>query len=155
LRQLQACVLLQALDVDQGTHKLGVQQSLIGQSLDVLGGVRVNMLQRAGKLVIESLDERDNAAGNAEDLARTDRGQLLVVLPFLGVLNDNNLRGVLENLEKLAKLLVRTGTCQYCNTRVVSWATYSFHCSWFMWLAVPDVKSKRVEMRVSRTRIRW
>jgi hypothetical protein len=111
LRQLETCVLLQALNVDQGTHKLSVQQRLVGQSLDVLSSVRVDVLQRAGKLVVEPLHERYDAARNAEDLASTDRGQLVVVLPLFGVLNDNNLRGVLENLEKLAKLLVRTGSC--------------------------------------------
>jgi hypothetical protein len=108
LRQLQACVLLQALDVDQSTHKLRVQQSLIRQPLNVLGSVGVNVLQRAGKLVIEPLNKGDNAAGNAEDLVTTDRGQLVVVLPLFGILNDHNLGGVLEDLEKLAELLVRT-----------------------------------------------
>jgi hypothetical protein len=71
--------------------------------------VRVNVLQRAGELVVEPLDEGYNAAGNAEDVAIANRWQLVVVLPFLGVLDDNNLVGVLENLEELAELLVRTG----------------------------------------------
>jgi hypothetical protein len=70
--------------------------------------VGVNVLQRAGELVIEPLYKRHNAARNAEDFASTNRGQLVVVLPLFGVLDDDNLVGVLENFEKLAKLLVRT-----------------------------------------------
>jgi hypothetical protein len=67
LWQLEAGVLLQALNVDQGTHKLGVQQGLVCQSLDVLGCVGVDVLQRTCKLIIEPLNERHNAAGDAED----------------------------------------------------------------------------------------
>jgi hypothetical protein len=111
LWQLQARVLLQALNVDQRTNKLGVQQSLVCQSLDVLGSVGVDMLQRAGKLVVKPLHERDNTAGNAEDRASLDRGQLVIVFPLLGVLYDDNLLGVLENLQQLAEFLVRAVTC--------------------------------------------
>jgi hypothetical protein len=99
LWQLQAGVLLQALDVDQRTHKLGVQQCLVRQSLDILGSVRVDVLQRAGKLVVEPLYERHDTAGNAEDGASLDRGQLVIVLPLLGVLDDDDLLGVLKNLQ--------------------------------------------------------
>lgn len=106
--QLQARVLLQALDVDQGTHKLGVQQGLVCQTLNVLGCVGVDVLQRTCELVVEPLNERHNTAGNAEDRALFDRGQLVIILPLLGVLDDDNLLGVLEDLEELAELLVRT-----------------------------------------------
>lgn len=110
LRQLQAGVLLQALDVHEGAHQLGIQQRLVGQPLNVLGRVRVNVLERASELVIEPLDKGNNASWDAEDLARCDGRQLLVVLPLLGVFNDNNLVAVLEDLEQLAKLLVGPGT---------------------------------------------
>ena len=111
LGQLEALVGLKALDVDQGAHKLGVQGALVGQTLDVLGRVGIDVLERAGELVIEPLHEGHNAAGNAEDLARVDGGELLIVLPLLGVLNNNNLVAVLEDLEKLAKLLVGAVGC--------------------------------------------
>jgi hypothetical protein len=111
LWQLEARVLLQALNVDQGTHELGVQQGLVGQPLDVLGCVGVDVLQRAGELVVEPLDKGHDAAGDAEDLAFANRGQLVVVLPLLGVLDDDNLVVVLEDLEQLAVLLVRAGIC--------------------------------------------
>jgi hypothetical protein len=74
LWQFQACILLEALNVDESTHKLSVQQGLVGQSLDVLGCVGVNVLQRAGKLVVKPLDKGHNAARNAEDGALLDRG---------------------------------------------------------------------------------
>jgi hypothetical protein len=57
LWQLEAGVLLQALDVDEGTHKLSVQQSLVGQPLNVLGSMGIDVLQRARQLVIEPLDK--------------------------------------------------------------------------------------------------
>jgi hypothetical protein len=109
LWQLEAGVLLQALDVDEGTHKLSVQQSLVGQPLNVLGSMGIDVLQRARQLVIEPLDERYHAAGDAEDLARVDWGQLVVVLPLFGVLDDDNLLCVLEDLQKLAEFLVGPG----------------------------------------------
>jgi hypothetical protein len=89
LGQLKALDVLEVLDVDEGAHKLCVQ----------------------GTLVIEPLGEGHDAAGNAEDLARSDGGRLLVVLPLLGVLNDNDLIAALEDLQKLAELLVGAVTC--------------------------------------------
>lgn len=113
LGQLKALDLLEVLDVDQSADKLGVQGALVGQALNVLGRVGVDVLERAGELVIEPLDKGDDAAGNAEDLAGGDGGDLLVVLPLLGVLDDNNLVAGLEDLEQLAKLLVGAVTCQF------------------------------------------
>lgn len=108
LRNLQALPLLQAVDVDRCAHKLGVQRTLVGEALDVLGCMGVDVLQGASKLVVEPLHERDNAAGDLEELALLDDGGLLVVLPLLSALDNNNLLAVLEDLEKLAKLLVGT-----------------------------------------------
>lgn len=108
--QFEAGVLLEVLDVDQSTHKLSVQQSLVRQSLDIFGSVRVDVLQGAGELVVEPLNERYDAAGNAEDLALCDGRQLLIILPLFGVLDDNNLLGVLEDLKEFAELLVRTAS---------------------------------------------
>jgi hypothetical protein len=117
--------------------------------------VRVDVLERAGELVVKSLNEGYDAAGNAEDLAGFDVGQLLVVFPLLGVLDDDNLIAVLENLEELAELLVGPVWLLVPCSRKVLQNTHSFHWSWCMWLAVPEVMSKRVEMRVNRTRILW
>ena len=68
----------------------------------------VDVLQRASKFVVKPLNKGNDASWDAEDLARCDSGQLLVVLPLLGVLNDNNLVAVLEDLEELSEFLVRT-----------------------------------------------
>jgi hypothetical protein len=106
LWKVKALLLLQALDVDQCAHKLGVQRALVCETLNIFGRVGVDVLKRAGELVVEPLDKRDNAAGNAEDLALVDCGCLLVVLPFLGVLDDNNLVAGLENLQQFTELLV-------------------------------------------------
>lgn len=108
--QFEARVLLEVLDVDQGTHKLSVQQSLVRQSLNVFGSVWVDVLQGAGELVVEPFNERYDAAGNAEDLALCDVRQLLIILPLFGVLDDDNLLGVLEDLKEFAELLVRTAS---------------------------------------------
>jgi hypothetical protein len=111
LGQLEALVGLEALDVDQSAHKLGVQGALVGETLDVLGRVGVDVLERAGKLVVEPLDKGDDAAGDAEKLAGGDGGELLVILPLLSVLNNDNLLAALEDLEKLGKLLVGAASC--------------------------------------------
>lgn len=67
------------------------------------------MLERTSELVIEPLNEGNDASWDAEDLAGRDGRQLLVILPLLGVLNDDNLLAVLENLQELSKLLVGPG----------------------------------------------
>jgi hypothetical protein len=74
--------------------------------------VGVNVLQRAGELVVEPLYKGHNAARDAEDLALLNRGQPVIVLPLFGILNHDNLVGVLKDLEELAKLLV--GTDVHC-----------------------------------------
>jgi hypothetical protein len=109
LGQLEASILLQALDVDQGAHELGVQQGLVRQALDVLGRVWVDVLQRARELVVQAFNVRNDAAGDAEDLAGCDGRELVVVLPLLGVLDDDDLGRVLEDLQQLAELLVGAG----------------------------------------------
>lgn len=115
----------------------------------------IDLLERASKLVIKPLDERHNAARNLEDLALLDDGRLLIVLPLFGALYNDNLVALLENLEKFAELLIGTREMSVKATLIVDKKTHSFHCSWCMWLAVPEVRSKRVEIRVKRTRTRW
>jgi len=70
--------------------------------------VRVNVLEGTGELVIEPLDKGNDASRDAEDLARCDGRQLLVILPLLGVLDDDNLFAVLKNLQELSELLIGT-----------------------------------------------
>jgi hypothetical protein len=74
--------------------------------------VGVDLLKRAGELVIEPLNERDNAAGNLENLALLDNGRLLIVLPLLSTLDNNDFLALLEDLKELAKLLVGAGKGQ-------------------------------------------
>lgn len=131
LRDVKTLPFLEALDVDHCADKLSVQGALVCETLDILRCVRVDVLERAGKLVIEPLDKRDNAAGDLEELAVLDDGCLLVVLPLLGTLNNDNLLAVLKDLEKLAKLLVGAKTCQqgysFFFEENNNGATHSFH----------------------------
>lgn len=113
LRKFNALPLLQALNVDHSAHELSVQGALVCKALNILGGVRVDLLERAGQFIIEPLNERDDAAGNLEELTLLDNRCLLIVLPFFSTLNDNNLLALLENLEELAELGVGTARCQY------------------------------------------
>lgn len=115
LRDLEALPLLEALNVDRCAHKLSVQRTLICEALDVLGCMRVDVLKRAGELVIEPLDKGNHAARNLEDLPILDGGRLLVILPLLGALNDDDLVAGLEDLQKLAKFLIGPSKCQQMN----------------------------------------
>lgn len=72
LWQVQAWVLLQILDVDESPYELGVQERFIRQSLYILGCVWVDVLQRAGKFVVEALDEGHNGTRDTENLALCD-----------------------------------------------------------------------------------
>lgn len=121
LWDLETFLLLQALDVDHGAHKLSVQGTLICETLDVFGCVRINVLEGTSELIVEPLDERHNAAGDLEDLALLNDGCLLIVLPFLSVLDDNNLLAVLECLKQLAELLVSPANCQQTRYHNEDW----------------------------------
>jgi hypothetical protein len=57
LWEFQLSVGLQALYVDESTDKLGVKESLVGQTLDVLSSVRVDVLEGASELIVEPLNE--------------------------------------------------------------------------------------------------
>lgn len=106
LWKLKIFPLLQALDVDHGAHKLGVQGALVCETLDVLSCVGIDVLERTSKLVIEPFDEGDYAARDLEQLTLLNDGCLLIVLPLLGALDDDNLLALLKDLEELAELLV-------------------------------------------------
>lgn len=70
------------------------------------------MLERTCELVVEPLNEGGNASGDLEDLLRGDGRQFLIVFPFLGVLDDDNVLVGLKNLEKLGKIAL-------CTTRML------------------------------------
>ena len=101
LAQFQGTVLLEALRVHQSADKSNVEGGFISQTLDILGGVRIDVLERAGELIIEPLGKGHDAAGDLEDLARGNGWQLLIILPFLGILDNDNVTGVLEDLKQL------------------------------------------------------
>lgn len=63
------------------------------------------MLEGSSEFIVEPLDEGDDAAGDAEDLARGDGGEFLVIIPLLGVFDDYDLLGVFEQFEELLELL--------------------------------------------------
>ena len=105
-------LLLELLDVYQRANKRSVQGALVGQAVDVLGRMRVDVLERTGQLVVEPLDERNDAARDLEDLALGDGGLLVIVFPLLGTLDHDNLLGALERLQELVELLLCAGICQ-------------------------------------------
>lgn len=91
--------------------------------------MRINVLERPSELVIEPLHKRHNTTRNLEDLSRSDGGLLIVIFPLFSTLNDDNLFGSLERLQKLVELLLcarnELATIPVYNTN----QTYSFHCS--------------------------
>lgn len=109
LWEVETFPLLQALNVDHRAYKLSVQRTLVRKALDIFSRVGVDVLKRAGKLIVKPLNEGDNAAGNLEELTFLNGRCLLVILPLLSVLDNDNLFAVLENLQKLAELLVGPG----------------------------------------------
>jgi hypothetical protein len=69
----------------------------------------VDVLERTCELVIEPLDEGCHASGDLEDLLIGKGRELLVILPLLCVLNNNDVPVVLENLEQLGEVLLSPG----------------------------------------------
>jgi hypothetical protein len=52
--------------------------------------VRVNLLKSACELVVQSLNKRDNTAGDLESSAGFDGGLLVVVFPLLRAFDNDN-----------------------------------------------------------------
>jgi hypothetical protein len=92
------------------------------------------VLEGARELVVEALNEGYDASRDAEDLAGLDVRQLLVVLPLLGVLDDDDLAALLEDLEELAELLVGAmrllvqNTCRWSG--ILTASTGPGACGW-------------------------
>ena len=61
---LQFRILGQTFNVDQAFDDIGVESAFICQSLNVLGRVRIDVLQRACKLIVKSFDKRHDATRN-------------------------------------------------------------------------------------------
>lgn len=72
---LGAIVLLpEPLNVQLRPYDASVESRLIREPLNIVGGVGVDVLKSAGELVVETLDEGSNAAGDLEGLARRNGG---------------------------------------------------------------------------------
>lgn len=106
LWSVDGLVLGNGLDVDLSADDAVVEGALIGKSLDVLSGVWVDVLEGTGKLVVESLDKRDNRSWDLHGLALNGNWCLLIILPLLGILNDDVIWVVLEDGQKGLKLLL-------------------------------------------------
>jgi chemotaxis protein histidine kinase CheA len=101
LGDLKRVILSEVLVVEEATEDDVVESTLVLQSLDVLGGVRVDALEGADELVIKTLDVRDNAARDLDVLLTLLQGRgLVIVVPLLSVLDNNIVVVVLEDLEK-------------------------------------------------------
>jgi hypothetical protein len=101
LGDLKRVILSEVLIVEQATEDDVVESTLVLQSLDVLGSMRVNALEGADELVIKTLDVRDNAARDLDVLLTLLQGRgLVVVVPLLSVLDNDIVVVVLEYLEK-------------------------------------------------------
>lgn len=101
LGDLKRVILSEVLIVEQATEDDVVESTLVLQSLDVLGSMRVNALEGADELVIKTLDVRDNAARDLDVLLTLLQGRgLVVVVPLLSVLDNDIVVVVLEDLEK-------------------------------------------------------
>ena len=105
LGDLEGGILAEVLVVEKATEDGVVEGALVGQAVDVLGGVGVDGLKRAGELIIETLNERDNAAGNLEVLlALRDGGEMVIVIPLLSALNNDVVLLRLEDLQERGKV---------------------------------------------------
>lgn len=105
LGDLEGSILAEVLVVKKTTEDDVVEGALIGQPVDVLGGVGIDGLERAGELVIETLNERDNAAGDLEVLLTLgDGGEMVIIIPLLSALNNNVVLLLLEDLQERGKV---------------------------------------------------
>lgn len=64
------------------------------------------MLKRPRKFIVKSLNERNDTARNREQLALFNFWLLVVVLPLLGALDDDDIRVLVENCKKCSEFLV-------------------------------------------------
>lgn len=91
---------LDLLEVDLGLDDSLVDLLLVLEAIDVLSGVRVDVLKALGELVVEAVDERDDAAADDDGGLRVGRGALDGIVVVGGALLDDV--GALggENLEE-------------------------------------------------------
>ena len=105
LGHLELRVVLEVLHVEHRPDNVGVESALFHQPINVLHGVGIDMLQGSGKFVVEPLHEGDDAAGNPKHLPWCRHRLFLVVLPLLGILENDHFGVCAEKLEQLSKLL--------------------------------------------------
>lgn len=107
LVDLQTLVLAKHLVVQLCLEDEIVQRALISQALNVLGCVRVDVLERSGQLIVKTLDERHHAARNLDVLLAFGQDRRhIIVLPLLGILNNNVLAVLVQSAQKLRDFLL-------------------------------------------------
>lgn len=97
--------LLHLLEVDLSGDDGGVDGPLVLETVDVLAGMRVEVLEALGELVVEAVDKRDDATANDNDRLLL-RGSALLVLLVVGRNFANGVGGVLvKDVEESVELL--------------------------------------------------
>ena len=85
---------------------MSIKRLFVAQPLDILGSVRIDMLQRSRELVIKPLDHGNDAARDFECFTSYRLRWLLIIFPFLGILEDHHVTVALKLLEKSAVFLL-------------------------------------------------
>lgn len=101
------------------TNKVGVranndsvEANLILEAVDVVGSVRVNVLERLGELVVQAVNEGNNGSLNEHGLAVL-RDAVLVVVILFGSILTHNVTGVgLQDGQQRVEVLIGAINCQ-------------------------------------------
>lgn len=96
----------------------------------------INVLQRAGELVVEPINNRNDAAGDLEDLSSLGLGGLVLVVPLLRGLDNDKLGAGHEHINENVELLLGAGNTKvspHVFSRGFHDETHAFHCSFDMY----------------------
>lgn len=97
---------VETLEVGVGADNDGVESDLILETVDVVGSVGVNVLERLCELVVEAVDKGDKRSLNKDGLAVLGKAVLVLVIDIGNVLLDNVQRVGLQNRQQAVQVLL-------------------------------------------------
>ena len=98
---------LKTSKVCDGADNDGIESDLILKTVDIVGGVRVDVLERLGELVVQTINKGDQRSLDDKSLALLGNTILVSLIILLGgVLHDGVILVLLQNVQQLVQELV-------------------------------------------------
>jgi hypothetical protein len=80
---------VETLEVNVGANNDGIESDLILETIDIVGSVGVNVLERLGELIIQTINKGDKRSLNKDGLTVLGSAILILLFDIGNVLLDN------------------------------------------------------------------